>query len=807
MAVAEALIGVVGTIVVVVYPILYAFLQARGREQNAQNAQQRRELAQQRQQAEQMLAELRRRQIDPAIVALLDGMKQAINDNKPEEAERLLNEQIRQLPNEEQEKIKTMKEEIQREASIAKDQSWVKSKINWLLSKDLKIISDPRQTEETRSLAIGRLRGLLYKDNTKTPLQKEAIKSEYKRIYNRTQAIADGKLEQVEQVEQVEQKKPSANSAEQLLQTIEKFKYKQTPIQRNMRIANENQTKMNEISKKIKNQRNQVTEENRNAIMNIKTRLMSQKDNPILPEQKISNKELPLVEIDNCNIITNLLDMNPNTVYLYKMNAAEREKALKSKDIQEKIKSEKTRLEGVIAKEKDKASPYVEKLERIIKELNEPALACYINIRDNQYNYKPILSSQLQSKEWLNGIEKDENTEIDYVVQGVLLDKIQRRVQGSLESGNKNKSFLKKRLNAIEGIGEKTKEDLVNIYAINETYAIDYLEKVYTTEIKVNNNKSKVGIIRLQQLKHENMNWYPVLTKLVIANNGTIDGAENIKLDNLIKDNKGMALFPRPVIPDIQQLKKEHGLDGITFQWETVLKGVSPALYDNYLKRKGKFNKPSGSNSRTVTVTVTPKGNNSTGVGKVLHDNPLKPKYAPNRPSRINSQLVSTTNKGTPYEEGKHDEVDASSVKSSQSELQQSLSNRNIDNALKQREQKNVIRNPQNSKYKLSNNNQKEFNQMLMDFNREQSQNNQVPKQVKTNNVKVEISPNPASSQSEPVNSGIGVGLSSLSKGGKRRHKTSKGKPRRNHTHRVHYRRHRVSSIKKNKRNNRTHRK
>jgi hypothetical protein len=429
--------------------------------------------------------------------------------------------------------------------------------------------------------------------------------------------------------------------------------------------------------------------------MNIKTKLMSQKDNPMLPEQKISNKELPLVEIDNCNIITNLLDMNPNTVYLYKMNAAEREKALKSKDIQEKIKSEKTRLEGIIAAEKDKASPYVEKLQRIIKELNEPALACYINIRDNQYNYKPILSSQLQSKEWLNDIEKDENTEIDYVVQGVLLDKIQRRVQGSLEAGNNTKSFAKKTSNAIEGVGAERKEDLVNIYAINETYAIDYLEKVYTKAINI--NKSNVGIIRLQQLKQENMNWYPVLTKLVIANNGTIDGAENIKLDNLIKDNKGMALLPRPVIPDIEQLKKNHGLDGITFQWETVLKGVSPALYDNYLKRKGKFNKPNGSNLRTTSVTPT----------------------------------------GIPSED---EEKHAEEVNPNNVELQ--INNKNRTNA--------------------------------------------------------------ASSQSASVNSGVGTGILN---GGKRHHKTTKGKSRRNQTHRVHYRRHRISSIKKNKRNNRTHRK
>jgi hypothetical protein len=378
------------------------------------------------------------------------------------------------------------------------------------------------------------------------------------------------------------------------------------------------------------------------------------------------------------------------------MNAAEREKALKSKDIQEKIKSEKTRLEGIIAAEKDKVSPYVEKLQKIIKELNEPALACYINIRDNQYNYKPILSSQLQSKEWLNDIEKDENTEIEYVVQGVLLDKIQRRVQGSLEAGNKNKTFIQKTSNAIEGVGAERKEDLVNIYAINEIYAIDYLEKVYTTAIKVN-NKSKVGIIRLQQLKKENMNWYPVLTKLVIANNGTIDGTENIKLDNLIKDNKGMVLLPRPVIPDIEQLKKDHQLDGITFQWETILKGVSPALYDNYLKRKGKFNKPSGSNSQTTSVTPT---------------------FIPSE-----------------GEEKHAEEVNPNNV-----ELQ--INNKNPSNA--------------------------------------------------------------ASSQSVSANSGVGTGILN---GGKRRHKTSKDKSRRNHTHRVHYRRHRISSTKKNKRKNRTHRK
>jgi hypothetical protein len=187
------------------------------------------------------------------------------------------------------------------------------------------------------------------------------------------------------------------------------------------------------------------------------------------------------------------------------------------------------------------------------------------------------------------------------------------------------------------------------------------------------------------------------LTKLVIANNGTIDGTENIKLDNLIKDNKGMALLPRPVIPDIEQLKKDHQLDGITFQWETVLKGVSPALYDNYLKRKGKFNKPSGSNLQTTSVT----------------------------PTGVLSEV----------EEKHAEEVNPNNV-----ELQ--INNKNASNA--------------------------------------------------------------ASSQSVSANSGVGTGILN---GGKRRHKTTKGKSRRNQTHRVHYRRHHISSTKKNKRNNRTHRK
>ena len=392
-------------------------------------------------------------------------------------------------------------------------------------------------------------------------------------------------------------KRSMKNTISAIAKTINRYESRLTPVQKRMKLNETNRSSINNIKKRASQRNKNIidykqvnSDPNYKTIIDIKTRLMSEKDSELLPEQRISNKDLPLVEIDNCNVITNLLDMNPNTVYLYKMNSKEREKALKDSKIAALLKNQTDKKQDI-------------------------ALACYVNTRDNQYNYKPVLSSQLQDEKWMEEI-KDHNSDITYYIQGFLLDSIQRQVQGSTTN---QKSLSNKVVNKMQFINDKNKAELVNIYAINDDYAIDFLEK----------NPTK-GIIRLKMLKTENMNWYPVLSK----KDG--DNVIDIKLDDLIKDNRGQELLFRKPIPNMQTLKTTHGLDGITFQWETVLKAVELKLYNDYLKRKGRYNK------NQVEERVSPINNQEEAEAKHADDNPRSMTTSTPKPNK-NSEADSAS--------------------------------------------------------------------------------------------------------------------------------------------------------------------
>ena len=404
-----------------------------------------------------------------------------------------------------------------------------------------------------------------------------------------------------------------AKTTNQMIRNLQKYKFNMTPTQNYMQFTPNNASTL----ERIQTVKEDTLNADHKAMLALRNKyLVEKKDGDMLPEQPKSNKGLPLVEIDNCNVITNLLDMNPNTVYLYKMNPEERKKALKDKTIAKLIEDETKRLNDAIAKASPANKPKLQ-IER--EQLNELILACYVNSRDNQYNYKPLLRAQLNDASlWWKNI-RNHNPNITTSVQGVLLDKIQRQVQGSTTN---QKSLSNKVVNKMQFINDKNKAELVNIYAINDDYAIDFLEK----------NPTK-GIIRLKMLKTENMNWYPVLSK----KDG--DNVIDIKLDDLIKDNRGQELLFRKPIPNMQTLKTTHGLDGITFQWETVLKAVEPKLYNDYLKRKGRYNK------NQVEERVSPINklfSQEEAEAKHADDNPRSMTTSTPKPNK-NSEAVSAS--------------------------------------------------------------------------------------------------------------------------------------------------------------------